>query len=282
SVRDHLGAAAGRRDRCGRPGQEEDLNAAWSIPDSLRDPVRDRCSRRADASQRDRGVHVRRADAQCGQPVVRGPGPGPRRGGPADGVLRDDGGGRRGCGGTGHHPGDLPAHPVGGSELDQPPQGLSSVASWAWLTIALPLLGGLINGGLALTRSTNKRLVSLVGPGVMIAAFAVAVGAFLDLHATGQPTRILLWSWMPVSENLNIEMALLIDQLSVVMLLVVTGVGSLIHLFSVGYMHADPGYARYFSYLNFFVAGMLILVLGSSLPVTFIGWEAVGLCSYLL
>jgi NADH-quinone oxidoreductase subunit L len=121
-----------------------------------------------------------------------------------------------------------------------------------------------------------------VGPGVMIAAFAVAVGAFLDLHETGQPTRILLWSWMPVSENLNIEMALLIDQLSVVMLLVVTGVGSLIHIFSVGYMHADPGYARYFSYLNFFVAGMLILVLGSSLPVTFIGWEAVGLCSYLL
>jgi NADH-quinone oxidoreductase subunit L len=66
------------------------------------------------------------------------------------------------------------------------------------------------------------------------------------------------------------------------MLLIVTGVGSLIHLFSVGYMHADPGYARFFAYLNLFIVFMLVLVLGSSLPVTFVGWEGVGLCSYLL
>src|SRR5258706_2340271 len=66
------------------------------------------------------------------------------------------------------------------------------------------------------------------------------------------------------------------------MLLVVTGVGSLIHLFSVGYMKEDPGYARYFAYLNLFIANMLVLVLGASLPVLFIGWEGVGLCSYLL
>ncbi len=156
------------------------------------------------------------------------------------------------------------------------------MASWAWLTIAFPLLGGLVNGGLALTRSTNKRLVTLVGPGVMLAAFAVAVGVFIDVHSTGQATRIVLWSWMPVTDRLDVEMALLIDQLSTVMLLVVTGVGALIHIFSVGYMKADPGYARYFSYLNLFVVGMLVLVLGSSLPVTYIGWEAVGLCSYLL
>jgi NADH-quinone oxidoreductase subunit L len=73
-----------------------------------------------------------------------------------------------------------------------------------------------------------------------------------------------------------------VDQLSAVMLLVVTGVGSLIHIFSIGYMRADPGYARYFSYLNLFVVFMLILVLGSNLPVLFVGWEGVGLCSYLL
>src|SRR6185436_11730035 len=80
----------------------------------------------------------------------------------------------------------------------------------------------------------------------------------------------------------QIDLAFQVDQLAVVMLLVVTGVGSLIHLFSVGYMREDPGYARYFAYLNLFIVFMLVLVLGSSLPVLFIGWEGVGLCSYLL
>ena len=82
--------------------------------------------------------------------------------------------------------------------------------------------------------------------------------------------------------DLRINLALQVDQLSTTLLLVVTGVGSLIHLFSVGYMGSDPGYARYFSYLNLFVVFMLVLILGSSLPVLFIGWEGVGLCSYLL
>jgi NADH-quinone oxidoreductase subunit L len=82
--------------------------------------------------------------------------------------------------------------------------------------------------------------------------------------------------------TLRVDLAFQVDQLSAVMLLVVTGVGSLIHLFSVGYMVEDPGYARYFAYLNLFIVFMLVLVLGSSLPVMFIGWEGVGLCSYLL
>ncbi|TFG88331.1 MAG: NADH-quinone oxidoreductase subunit L, partial [Gemmatimonadales bacterium] len=90
-----------------------------------------------------------------------------------------------------------------------------------------------------------------------------------------------LWTWLPVA-NLQIDAALQVDQLSVVMLLVVTGVGALIHLFSVGYMGKDPGYARYFAYLNLFIAFMLVLVLSASFPVMFIGWEGVGLCSYLL
>ena len=99
------------------------------------------------------------------------------------------------------------------------------------------------------------------------------------------PHAAASWSisgrWLPVGA-LQIDLAFQVDQLSAVMLLVVTGVGSLIHLFSVGYMQDDPGYARYFAYLNLFVVFMLVLVLGSSFPVMFIGWEGVGLCSYLL
>jgi NADH-quinone oxidoreductase subunit L len=158
-----------------------------------------------------------------------------------------------------------------------------SVAHYAWLAILLPLLGAVFNGALALRRSSAKGLVTAVGPGVMLVAFAVAVAVFLDLQGThGEAVRVVLWDWMPVSERLDIELALLIDPLSAVLMLVITGVGSLIHIFSVGYMHADPGYARYFSYLNLFVAFMLVLVMGASLPVSFIGWEGVGLCSYLL
>jgi NADH-quinone oxidoreductase subunit L len=86
---------------------------------------------------------------------------------------------------------------------------------------------------------------------------------------------------MPTSA-LTIDWGIQLDQLSMLMTLVVTGVGALIHVFSIGYMRADPGYARYFAYLNLFVAFMLVLVLGSSYPVLFVGWEGVGLCSYLL
>jgi NADH-quinone oxidoreductase subunit L len=152
-----------------------------------------------------------------------------------------------------------------------------------WLAVALPLGGFLANGALALWRPGAKRLVSVVGPGVLLGAFAVSAGVFLELwreppHA---PVIVKLWSWLPV-DRLQIDLAFQVDQLSVVMLLIVTGVGSLIHLFSVGYMREDPGYARYFAYLNLFVVFMLVLVLGSSFPVMFIGWEGVGLCSYLL
>ena len=122
-----------------------------------------------------------------------------------------------------------------------------------------------------------------VGVGVLLGAFAVALGVFVQLwlHPPHAPIIVNLWRWLPVGP-LQIDFAFQVDQLSAVMLLVVTGVGSLIHLFSVGYMKEDPGYARYFAYLNLFVVFMLVLVLGSSFPVMFIGWEGVGLCSYLL
>ncbi len=154
------------------------------------------------------------------------------------------------------------------------------------LILGLPLLGFLANGALALWRPQAKLATSLIGSGVLLGAFAAAVLLFQRLapgwHAEPDVAHIVtLWSWIPVG-NLTIDFAFQLDQLSMVMLLIVTGVGSLIHLFSVGYMRADPGYARYFSYLNLFVVFMLVLVLGSSLPVLFVGWEGVGLCSYLL
>ncbi|HET7424497.1 MAG TPA: NADH-quinone oxidoreductase subunit L, partial [Gemmatimonadales bacterium] len=157
------------------------------------------------------------------------------------------------------------------------------MTSWVWLTVALPLAGFLVNGALSLRRPDAKRVVSLVGPGVLIAAFLVSLGVFAELLARPpeHATIVRLWSWLPVG-TLQVDLAFQVDQLSAVMLLVVTGVGSLIHLFSVGYMVEDPGYARYFAYLNLFIVFMLVLVLGSSLPVMFIGWEGVGLCSYLL
>jgi NADH-quinone oxidoreductase subunit L len=155
--------------------------------------------------------------------------------------------------------------------------------AWVWLAVALPLAGFLVNGVLALRRPQAKTAVSLIGTGVVVGAFLVAGAIYLQLRAQPPeaPLIVNLWRWIP-SGGLDIRFAFQVDQLSTVMLLIVTGVGSLIHLFSVGYMHEDPGYARFFSYLNLFVVFMLVLVLGASLPVTFVGWEGVGLCSYLL
>jgi len=152
-----------------------------------------------------------------------------------------------------------------------------------WLAPALALLGFVLNGTLALTRPNTKTVVSVIGAGVLLAAFAVAVVVFSNfrgLHPE-DPVIYRYWSWIPVG-TLQVDFAFQVDQLSLVMLLIVTGVGSLIHLFSIGYMKEDPGYARYFAYLNLFVFFMLVLVLGASFPVMFVGWEGVGLCSYLL
>jgi NADH-quinone oxidoreductase subunit L len=154
--------------------------------------------------------------------------------------------------------------------------------SLLWVVPALPLAGFLVNGTMALGGIRAKRAVSIVGVGTLALAFAAA--AFLVLEFARLPSAPLVfryWEWLPVGE-LQVAFALQLDQLSAVMLLVVTGVGALIHVFSVGYMHDDPGYARYFAFLNLFVFFMLILVLGASFPVMFVGWEGVGLCSYLL
>jgi NADH-quinone oxidoreductase subunit L len=158
-----------------------------------------------------------------------------------------------------------------------------SPTSLVWLVPALPLAGFLVNGALAFLRPRAKTAVSVIGVGVLLAAFgvAVAIAAALARAPEPQPVVFNYWDWMVVG-TLRVSYALQVDPLSVVMMLVVTGVGSLIHIFSVGYMHEDEGYARYFAYLNLFVFFMLTLVLGANFPVTFVGWEGVGLCSYLL
>lgn len=129
----------------------------------------------------------------------------------------------------------------------------------------------------------THRLPSFIAPGVMLAAFALVVVNFLAMKAAAPhaPTVVPGWTWMQVG-GLDIAASLQLDQLSIVMALIITGVGSLIHIFSVGYMKEDPGYPRYMAYLNLFVFFMLMLVLGAGYPVMFVGWEGVGLCSYLL
>ncbi|MFB3099446.1 MAG: NADH-quinone oxidoreductase subunit L, partial [Acidimicrobiia bacterium] len=155
--------------------------------------------------------------------------------------------------------------------------------SLVWLAVLLPLLGFLANGWLSFFRPDAKRAVSVIGVGVLVASFIFSLAGVVGLAGAVQdaPYIVHLWSWMPVGE-LQVDLAFQVDELSAVMLMVVTGIGALIHVFSVGYMREDRSYPRYFAYLNLFVFFMLMLVLGASFPVLFIGWEGVGLCSYLL
>src|SRR6187399_892537 len=146
--------------------------------------------------------------------------------------------------------------------------------------VALPLAGFLLNGlgGNVL----GKRFVSFVGCGLPIIAFGVALQCLADLTAReGTPLVETAYAWTIIGGR-SFEIAFYFDRLTAVMALIVTGVGSLIHIYSMGYMKDDASYARYFAYLNLFLFFMLMLVLGRSLLVLFVGWEGVGLASYLL
>ncbi len=164
--------------------------------------------------------------------------------------------------------------------------------SWIPIIPLLPLAGAAACGLLhARTIGARRRdpsaaapegLVGLVACGAVALAFLVACAEILGLRAL--PERVLSWSggtWIPTGGP-DIAFGLRFDALSSVMCLVITGVGALIHVYATGYMKGDAGFARFFAYLNLFVAAMLLLVLGDSMPVLFIGWEGVGLCSYLL
>ncbi len=148
------------------------------------------------------------------------------------------------------------------------------------LIVALPLAGFLLNG--LFGRQLGKRFVSVVACGMPILAFVLVVQAFLGLTAPGgAPVTEVAYTWV-LGTTHPFEIAFYFDRLTAVMALVVTGVGSLIHIYSIGYMKEDKSYARYFAYLNLFLFFMLMLVLGKSLLVLFVGWEGVGLASYLL
>jgi NADH-quinone oxidoreductase subunit L len=146
----------------------------------------------------------------------------------------------------------------------------------------LPLAGFVVNAfvGRRLTKSVSGGLACLA----MIASFGISAGLVWGLMAEGAaPIETTIYEWIG-SGNLHVPLALRLDHLAALMILVITGIGSLIHIYSTGYMHeeTDAEYARYFSYLNLFASFMLVLVLGASFPVMFVGWEGVGLCSYLL
>ena len=150
---------------------------------------------------------------------------------------------------------------------------------YIWLIPILPLAGFLING---LGRNVlSKAFIGFIGSMVILISFGLSVGAFLQVKSTGVPINVSLFDWFSVG-SFKVQFAFLIDQLSALMLLIITGVGFLIHLYSVGYMHHDEGFGKFFSYLNLFIFFMLLLVLGNNYLIMFIGWEGVGLCSYLL
>jgi NADH-quinone oxidoreductase subunit L len=152
-----------------------------------------------------------------------------------------------------------------------------------WLIPALPL------GGFALILLFGRRLgdpkAGYLATLMCGGAFVVAVGAFFDLLSQSAEERVhnisKVFAWVPVG-SLKVDLAFLADPLSITMCLFVTGIGTLIHLYAIGYMHGDPRFSKFFLYLNLFAVSMLLLVLGENMLVTFLGWEGVGTCSYLL
>src|SRR5271163_2707812 len=154
-----------------------------------------------------------------------------------------------------------------------------------WI-ILLPAIGAAINFFLGhwMQKNLGKRAISVVGCGVVIGAFLLAIWGFARILALPHESRFMLdrmWPWLNVG-GINIDIAWWLDPLSMIMVLIITGVGGLIHIYSTGYMHDDEAYWRFFGWLNLFTFAMLILVLGDNLLLMFVGWEGVGLCSFAL
>ena len=145
--------------------------------------------------------------------------------------------------------------------------------------VLLPLLGFLING--LFGKNLPKAVVGGVATLVVFVSFCIAVSIFLNFDAESQPVIVRAFEWFRVN-GIQVNFSFQIDQLSLMMVMIITGIGSLIHLYSIGYMSHDKGFHRFFAYLNLFIFSMLLLVMGSNYLILFIGWEGVGLCSYLL
>ena len=161
-----------------------------------------------------------------------------------------------------------------------------------WLIPLLPGIGAVINGLVGI-RYFTKRIAGIVASTVMFGAFVLSANAFLQLlGTTDRYHKVTVASWIPAIPletvdgigSFEVPWAFVLDPLSAMMLLIVTGIGFLIHIYSIGYIDHEPrgGVARFFCYLNLFCFFMLMLVLGSNFLVMFVGWEGVGLCSYLL
>ena len=154
------------------------------------------------------------------------------------------------------------------------------MATVATLVLLLPLCGFL--SVLLLGHYLSEKQVGVIGTSVVAASFVLAVVSFvLLLHHSSREVTVNLFSWISVG-TLHVPAALLVDPLSITMCLFVTGISALIHLYSIGYMHGERDFRKFFLYMNLFVFSMLLLVLANNLVLTFVGWEGVGLCSYWL
>ena len=143
---------------------------------------------------------------------------------------------------------------------------------------ALPLLGFLIH--IFLKNKISEKVAGWHASAWIVLSFILTLVLFFELRSTPE-INVQLFNWFSVG-GMEIPFAFLIDHLSILMMLVITGVGSLIHIYSIGYMHGDEGFNRFFSYLNLFIFFMLTLVMANNYVLMFVGWEGVGLCSYLL
>ncbi len=149
-----------------------------------------------------------------------------------------------------------------------------------WLVILFPLLGAALNG--LLLRKVSKTVSHIVGASALIASFACALTAYMQMMSAGGEGQVIFgFDWLEAG-GFKAPFQFILDRLSGMMMLIITGIGSLIHIYAGGYMHEEKATWRFFSYLNLFVFMMLLLVLGDNLLIMFIGWEGVGLCSYLL
>ncbi|HTS00136.1 MAG TPA: NADH-quinone oxidoreductase subunit L [Bacteroidota bacterium] len=158
-----------------------------------------------------------------------------------------------------------------------------SGAELTGLAVLLPLAGFILNGLLG-ARLRSEAVSGIVGCAAVGGSFLIALMCLVQLLGLPPAQRVIDVPYAPwiAAGSFHADMAFQVDQLSVLMMLVVTGVGFLIHVYSIGYMHGDPGFWRFFAYLNLFIVAMLILILADNFLLMFLGWEGVGLCSYLL
>lgn len=157
------------------------------------------------------------------------------------------------------------------------------MTQYIYLTVLLPLIGFAING-LFGPKIKSEKIIGFIGSGVIGLSFLIVVISFFETLSLPEENRqqiVNLFTWMNTG-LLNVSFAYQVDQLSLVMSLIVTGVGFLIHVYSIGYMHGDKGFWRFFAYMNLFIFAMMNLVLADNFVLLFLGWEGVGLCSYLL